>query len=201
MAVYEQAGGVTRIPISFQPSGSVFVVFRESAGDADPVVSVTVDGKPVVPVPAPEAVVRVEKAMYGVPGDPSRTRDVRAKLQAILDGGESTFAVSRMAAGDDPAYNVVKTLDAEYTIGGITYDVIGKDPETISFPIAPGAEPEVKVLEDEKGGLWVEATKPGAVELKTAAGHVLKADIGALAAPLEVVWALGAALSAEMGRA
>ena len=141
VAVYEQTGGMTRIPISFEPSGSVFVVFRESAAGADPVVSVTLDGRPIVPAPEPKAVVRIEKAVYGVPGDPKRTRDVRAKLQAILDGGESSFAVSRLAAGDDPAYGVVKTLDVEYTIGGITYSVSGKDPDTISFPIAPGAEP------------------------------------------------------------
>jgi hypothetical protein len=141
----------------------------------------------VVPAPAPEAVVRVEKAVYGVPGDPSRTRDVRAKLQAILDGGEASFVVSRMAAGDDPAYNVVKTLDAEYTIGGVTYNVIGKDPDTISIPIAPGTEPAVKVLADEKGGLSVEAIKAGAVELKTAAGRLLKTATGALPEPFEIV--------------
>lgn len=187
VAVYEQAGGTTRIPISFEPSGSVFVVFRKSEAAADPVVGVTVDGKTVVPAPAPEVVVRVVKAVYGMPGDPVRTRDVKAKLQAILDAGESAFVVSRLAAGDDPAYNVVKTLDAEYTIGGVTYNVIGKDPDTISFPIAPGQEPAVKVLMNAKGGLSVEATTAGEVELKTASGRVLKVDMGASVAPLEVV--------------
>ncbi|MGZ5554729.1 MAG: glycosyl hydrolase [Candidatus Aminicenantales bacterium] len=187
VAVYERTGGTTRIPISFEPSGSVFVVFRKNAQDVDPVVSVTVDGKPAIPAPAPEFVIRIVKAVYGVPGDPARTRDVAAKLQAILDGGESSFVVSRLAAGDDPAYNVVKTLDAEYTISGVTYNVIGKDPDTISFLIAPGQEPAVKVLMDDKGGLSVEATEAGAVELKTAAGRVLAAHIGAPVASLEVV--------------
>ena len=187
VAVYEQAGGRTSVPISFEPSGSVFVVFRKSEAVSDPVVSVTVDGKPVVPAPAPEVVVSIVKAVYGVPGDPARTRDVKAKLQAILDGGESEFVVSRLAAGDDPAYNVVKTLDAEYTVGGVTYNVIGKDPDTISFPIAPGQQPAVKVLTDDKGGLSVEATKADEVELKTASGRVLKVDVGASTMPLEIV--------------
>ena len=187
VAVYEQSGGVTRIPISFEPSGSVFVVFRKSTEGADPVVSATLDGKPVTPAPAPEAaVVRVEKAVYGVPGDPVRTRDVKAKLQAIFDGGESSFVVSRLASGDDPAYGVVKTLEAEYVIGGITYNVTGKDLDTISIPIAPGTEPAIKVLADEKGGLSVEATKAGAVELMTAAGRALRVETGALPAPLEI---------------
>ena len=126
VAVYEQSGGTTRIPIAFGPSGSVFVVFRKSgetreAGRAesergrDPVVGVTVDGRTIVPAGEPASTVRIEKAIYGVPGDAARTRDVRAKLQAILDAGESSFAVSRLAAGDDPAYGVVKTLEIEYT--------------------------------------------------------------------------------------
>ena len=40
-----------------------------------------------------------------------------------------------MAAGDDPAYGVVKTLDAEYTHGGKSHKVSGTDPETIHFPV------------------------------------------------------------------
>ncbi len=186
VAVYEQSGGTTRIPISFEPSGSVFVVFREGTGGIDPVVSVSLEGKRMIPAPEPEAVVRVEKAVYGVPGDAKRTRDVRAKLQAILDGGESALTVSRMAAGDDPAYNVVKTLEADYTIGGMSYSVVGKDPDTISFPISPGSEPAVKVRGEEKGGLLVETEKAGAVELTTAGGRVLKTQVQTLPAPLEV---------------
>ena len=189
VAVYQQSGGTTRIPISFEPSGSVFVVFRKDAETFDPVVGVSRDGMTVIPAPgpAPEAVVRVEKAVYGVPGDASRTRDVRAKIQAILDGGETAFVVSRLAAGDDPAYGTVKTLDAEYTVGGVTYNVIGKDPDTISFPIVPGLEPALKVLMDDEGGLSLEATHVGEVELKTASGRVLKAETGALSDPLEIV--------------
>jgi hypothetical protein len=137
-AVYEQAAGVTRIPISFDPSGSVFVVFRKGVGAVDPIMSLALDKKPTIPAPEPVALVRIEKAIYGVPGDPKRTRDVRAKLQALLDAGEFDIGVTRMAAGDDPAYNVVKTLDVDYTIGGTSHNVVAKDPDTISFPIAPG---------------------------------------------------------------
>lgn len=189
VAVYSQAGATTRIPISFEPSGSAFVVFRKGAGELDPVTSVSLNGSQVIPPPepAPEAVVRVEKAVYGVPGEAARTRDVRAKIQAILDGGESAFVVARLAAGDDPAYGIVKTLDAEYTVGGVTYNVIGKDPDTITFPIAPGVESAVKVRADEKGGLTVETEKAGSFELITAKGGVLKTGSQVIPASLEIV--------------
>jgi hypothetical protein len=115
--VYEQTGDMTRIPISFGPSGSVFVVYRQGPGTSDPIVSVTRDGRTVVPAPVPKGDVRIEKAVYGLPGDPKRLREVRTKLQAIVEGGESSFQVSRLAAGDDPAYGIVKTLEAEVHYG------------------------------------------------------------------------------------
>jgi hypothetical protein len=185
-AVYEQVGGVTRLPISFEPSGSVFVVFRKSDEALNPVVGVALDGKPIIPAPEPEAVVHIEKAVYGVPGDAKRSRDVKAKLQAIVDGGESSFNVSRLASGDDPAYGVVKTLEADYTIGGMSYTIIGKDPDTISFPIAPGKEPVAKATGNGEGGLRLEAWQDGVYQLTTAAGLVLKARAEGLPAPLEV---------------
>jgi hypothetical protein len=193
VAVYEQKDGVTRIPIAFAPSGSVFVVFRQpgkgaKTEKADPAVSVTVDGRPVIPAPgpAPEEMVRVVKAVYGVPGDAKRTRDVTAKLQTILDSGEFAIGVSRLAAGDDPAYGVLKTLDVEYSVGGVTYNAIGQDPDTITFPTAPGREPVVEVRENGEGGLAVESMKDGAYELRTAAGKLLKAAVPAVPAPLEI---------------
>ena len=186
VAVYERAGGATHIPIAFDPSGSVFVVFRDAVAGADPVTSVTVDGQPITPAPAPETVVRIVKAIYGVPGDAKRTRDVAAKLQAVLDSGEFAVGVSRLAAGDDPAYNVVKTLDVEYTVGGTTYNVIARDPDTITFPMTPGVEPLATVREKSRQGLFIEAEKAGAYELTTAAGKVMKVEVPAVPGPFEI---------------
>jgi hypothetical protein len=53
---YEEENGQTRVPIGFEPSGSVFVVFRP--GPADParrVVSVKHEGRAIVPAPAAAA--------------------------------------------------------------------------------------------------------------------------------------------------
>ncbi|MBE3109887.1 MAG: hypothetical protein IMZ46_05140, partial [Acidobacteria bacterium] len=191
VAVYEETDDGIRIPISFEPYGSVFVVGQGVSipdTESDPVVSGSLEGKPVIPAPGPalEAVIKIEKAVYGVPGDAARTRDVRAKLQAILDGGESSFVVSRLAAGDDPAYGIVKTLDLEYTSGGKTFVLSGKDPDTLSFPITPGVEPVAEVHYDEDGKLVVEARKAGRYELKTASGRSLQAEAPALPPPQEI---------------
>ena len=184
--VYEEVGGTTRIPIPFGPSGSVFVVFRQGAGAFDPVVSVTLDGRPIEPAPELKGTVRVGKAVYGVPGDPKRSRDVRAKLQAIVDGGESSFQVSRLAAGDYPAYNVVKTLEADYTAGGKSFKMNGKDPETISFPVVQGVEPAAELYYGKNGSLLVEARQAGLYELKTASGRLLQAQAPALPPSQEI---------------
>ncbi len=72
--------------------------------------------------------------------DPARTRDVRARVQSKADSGETSFRVSDMAAGDDPAYGIVKTLIVDYTVDGKPATATGTDPETIDL-LAPVSEP------------------------------------------------------------
>jgi hypothetical protein len=174
VAVYEQTGGMTRIPIAFEPSGSVFVVFRPAAGKLDAVVGVSLDGKPLAPPAEPKALVQVERAVYGVPGDRERTRDVKAKLQALLDAGEYAIGVSRLAAGDDPAYGVVKTLDADYSFGGTSQGDC-KDSEMSTSATPAGA------TNDGKG--WLVETEGRTYELKLAGGRALRVDVSAIPAP------------------
>jgi hypothetical protein len=183
VAVYEQAGGATRIPIAFEPSGSVFVVFRKTGEAFDAVTGISLAGAPLIPAPVTESAVRIRKAVYGVPGDAVRTRDVKDKLQAILDAGEFMVGVTRLAAGDDPAYGIVKTLEVDYTAGGVSHSVIAKDPDTITFPVPEGAGAVAQARDDGKGGFLVETEKAGEYELKTAAGRVLKAQVQALPDP------------------
>ncbi len=255
-AIWKQTEGVTHVVVPFEPSGSVFVVFRERAGKSDPVVLLKRDGKPLLSAapeprmkvnvlkarygvlddpartrdvtakiqskadngeyaiqasslaqgddPAPEVLkslvvdyaiegkqfcvrardpntihlsretlnVKVEKARYGVLGDPKRTRDVREKLQRLLDAGETSFKVARMAEGDDPAFLVVKTLEFEYTLDGKLLKATGTDPETIN--LSPAAVPPKAVAAlrlDAKGRLSLEAREPGEYELSTTSGR------------------------------
>jgi hypothetical protein len=185
-AAYARIGAVTRIPIRFEPNGSVFVVFRKGAESFDPVATVSRDGAIVLPAPEPKEKTVIVKAVYGVPGDPARTRDVRAKVQAIADARESIFQVSRLAQGDDPAYGIVKTLEMTYIAGGKTFEVKGQDPDAITLPVRPGVAPSFAVQSDEKGNIFVEAIRPGRYQLTTAAGRILAAQIPAVPPPLEI---------------
>jgi hypothetical protein len=130
-AVFAETDGGTNVPLSLGPSGSVFVVFRKGDEPFDPVVTVTRDGKSILSAVEPAPKILVEKALYGVLTDLQRTRNVHARVQQRVDGGECDFQVSQMAAGDDPAPEVMKTLVVEYAIGDQHFTVTGNDNDTV----------------------------------------------------------------------
>jgi hypothetical protein len=86
----------------------------------------------VTPLSKPP-VIEIQKATYGVPGDAARTRDVQARVQALVDGGDLGLRVGQLAQGDDPAFNTVKTLVLEYMADGQPFSISGQDPDTISL--------------------------------------------------------------------
>ena len=77
--------------------------------------------------------IKIKKAIYGVPGDAVRTRDVAAKVQALVDDGELELPVGQLAQGDDPAFGTVKTLSVEYTVDGQPLTFSGQDPDHIDL--------------------------------------------------------------------
>jgi hypothetical protein len=183
---FTQAGGVARIPMHFDPSGSVFVAFQSGGPAGRPVASAAHDGQPFFPAPEIKGPVVITKAQYGVLDDPKRTRDVRAKLQAVVDAGELSFQVARMAAGDDPAFGVVKTLMVEYTAGGQSLKASGQDPEELSLQTAGSAEPAARLQRLADGRLLVETREPGRYTLTTAAGKIREWEVTDLPAPAEI---------------
>jgi hypothetical protein len=81
----------------------------------------------------PPAKIVVLKATYGIPGDAQRSRDVKERLQQIIDAGQSSLFIASLADGGDPAFGVVKTLEAECTAGDKRIVLKGTDPERISL--------------------------------------------------------------------
>jgi len=185
-AVYSEKDGRTTLHLLLEPSGSVFVVFRNLASGFDPIVAATHDGRPILVPSAASPRITIRSATYGVPGDPARTRDVRQELQAMLDSGEYTFRVSRMAQGDDPAYMVVKTLTIDYTNGDTPLTITAQDPQTISLfsPVAPPRTADVRRGGD--GRVILEAWQPGRYELTTAAGAVRHFDVKTVPPNIEI---------------
>ena len=129
----------------------------------------------------------IEKARYGILDDPARTRDVREKLQRLVDAGESSFTVARMAEGDDPAFMVVKTLELEFTVNGKRVQASGKDPEVIVLsPTATQPAPPAKILRTANNQLVIEAREPGTYELINAAGKTQVMKVDSVASPEKV---------------
>jgi len=184
-AVFHQAGAAVRLPLSLGPNASVFVVFRPDKAAFDPVTAVTRNGRSVVPFVAARPAITIERAMYGVPGDASRTRDVRAKVQALVDSGESVLHVGRLAEGDDPAYGVVKTLVLDYRNRGQALRATGQDPDTITLTGSASGSP-VRVHRDAAGRLLLDAAEPGQYVLTTAAGRKLRAEVAPLPKPIAI---------------
>lgn len=134
VAIYDEKDGVTRLPLRLEPYASIFVVFRRGTVDSSRVISITRDGAPILPRIEFGPAFKVQKAVYGVPGEPGKIRDVRELVQARVDAGERTLSVSGFAQSGDPAPGAVKTLTIEYTAGKEAISVHGEDPETLNLP-------------------------------------------------------------------
>ena len=154
---FEEKEGVTTVPMRLEPSGSVFVVFRKPAAGADAIVSVTRDGETVLPQKPRSAKIVIRKARYGMLNDPQLTRDVTAKVQALVDAGTNPFPVASLAKEDDPAVKKVKGVIVDYTASG-------EDPEKLTLQtVAPG---EGSALDIARG----EILQSGDYIFKTAGG-------------------------------
>jgi hypothetical protein len=188
VAAFEDKNGVTDIPLRLERTGSVFVVFRPGGEIADPVASIFRDGQPTPPKPP---ILVVQKASYGVPGDTARTRDVTAKVQALVNGGTREFTVADLAQGDDPAFGTVKTFVASYTLAGQALTARGQDTDTVRLDNTEiETAPELKVASD---GQWrLETSTNGHYVLKTVSGKTIPCDATGIpdARPLKGPWEL-----------
>jgi hypothetical protein len=186
VAVYEPVGSVTRVPMRLEPHESVFVVFRPGQAILDPATSVTRDGRNIhSPLPV-AGKVAVQKAVYGVVGDPTRTRDVTAKVQAIVDGGQRRFAAWRLGEGDDPGMQLLKSLSIEYTLDGIPRKSVSLDGHIVCLNDTTDAEPTAHVCPADNGNLLLEAWQNGSYEIKTASGRTLRCQVDNLPAVLQI---------------
>jgi hypothetical protein len=173
LALCQYDGDITRIPLRFEPHESAFVVFRPAKDPFDTVISITRDGKNLFADAPPPKKTTVVKATYGVPGDAGRTRDVTAKVQAIVDGGEPRFAAWRVGEGDDPAIQTLKTLAVEYNLDGQPRKTVVLDGETIALDGAIDPPPIASVRRNSNGVMQLEAWQDGEYKLTTVSGRTM----------------------------
>jgi len=186
------AGGLS-VPLHFEPTGSLFLIFRKHAPCFSPVMSFERDGVSVYAQTEAQQI-QIQKAIYGIPGDPQRTRDVKSKLQALVDGGTTDFQVSEMAHGDDPALNIVKTLTVSFTVNGQAGEATGHDPEVMSLATAqPVVERVAELRRGADGQLKIVARQPGQYQVLTADNKRWEEVIANVPAPHEISgpWEVG----------
>jgi hypothetical protein len=149
--LYYERDGLTHVPISFDPSGSIFVVFRNPS-ESEHVTSVkrTAIGQPRNIKPVAE--LKILSAQYGDFAELKNCKVVTTQVISQLTNGNRTVRASNDAFGGDPASGYFKELQIDYRIDGemkrefvienqsstlpqgakvvkALYGVIGNDPE------------------------------------------------------------------------
>lgn len=198
--VYEEKDGRTTVPLRFEQSGSVFVVFRSKLDIPNHLVSVT------APASVNKNEIAVVKAVYESQSSEGGSADVTREVQRVISRGKSQFMVSNDLFGD-PAVQHTKRLVIDYTIGGIAKRKIVQ--ENAVANLADYSQSLDYELEAGPGGrLSVKAWAPGAYTLRTDSGETLKltADTGARRTELTGLWDLsfppnqGAPAAVELDR-
>ncbi|MDR3689111.1 MAG: glycosyl hydrolase [Fimbriimonas sp.] len=182
--------GCVSIPMAFGPADSLFVVFKPVAKSQNAVVRFTRSNADVLPFAKLGRIV-ITKALWGPKGDASRTKDVQSQVQRMVDGQVTSFQVAQLAGEGDPAVNIVKTLNLEYTMNGRTFTASATDPESISFMERADRKPVAR-LETTARGLNVVADAPGDYAAHTRTGRTLRARVKAVPTPFPVTgpWTL-----------
>jgi hypothetical protein len=131
--IFEEKDGLTTLPIRFEPSGSVFVVFRKPvSGDH------AVDVK-YTTIPQKSAIIgdlKIVKAEYGYFADENINNciDVKNLIRKELASGKKKINATNDQMGGDPAGGTVKELMIEYLIGGVKKREQVKENQSVTLP-------------------------------------------------------------------
>jgi hypothetical protein len=185
-ASFVDRDGVTRVALHLEPNGSAFVVFRKPSAGMDGAVSLRHEGKLLWALPMPKPVFTINKATYGDPANPQKVIDVKAQVQALVDGGQTRIPVVDMKKVGNPALGAVKTLSVEYTVDGqsMTSSETDKGILTLRVPKQPSMVADVR--RDAGNGLVLSVSQAGSYDLQTASGKPKKVQVPALPATQEI---------------
>jgi hypothetical protein len=132
--VFVEKDGVTSLPIRFEASGSVFVVFRNQT-PADHAVNVkyTATGQKKLPVAGD---LKIVKAEYGDFADEATNTcaNVTDIVRKIVASGSRTISAENDRMGGDPAGGVIKSLQINYLVNGVKKQEQVKEHQSITLP-------------------------------------------------------------------
>jgi hypothetical protein len=182
--VWKAQDGRTTVRLDFEPAGSVFVIFREAAGESEHVVAARGSfGAQPAAVPRLEIQHATYAAIDGV-GE----ADVTAKLSKLTQDGQLVVAANNDLTGRDPAENHKKELRVDYTLNGKPGHATVPEGDTLTLPATAtiGPAPQWEMSAANNASPVIKLWSDGQVELHTAGGAVLRATANNLPAPQEV---------------
>lgn len=172
------ANGRLRLPLSFEPYESFFLVFRRAATQPT-IVALSRKGKPAHD--AAPAELKVLQATYGIPGDEKRSVDVTARVrQALASGAAGVRAFPKDLAVADPAVHVVKTLSVTFEREGKRWVEEVQDMATLAFPAALPEETPWMEIRDNR----LLASQPGLYEVRYPSGETRSIEVKNVPKPL-----------------
>jgi hypothetical protein len=117
-----------------------------------------------------------------------QTVDLTKKLAGLAKDGELFVNVNNGLAGRDPAFGLPKELRVDYTFNGKPGRVTVDEGDTLALPptLPVGQPPQWDTSIAADGSPVVTAWRDGRVELRTAAGKVLRAIASDVPAPRTV---------------
>jgi len=182
--VWREEGGRTIVPLTFDPAGSVFVVFRNKEV-GDHVVSAKFSTAASPAAPGPE--LTIQEARYeSVTG--TQGRDVTALLARKVRDGALKIEVLNTELGGDSAPMSEKQLRVKYASNGQVAEKIAAENTTLEIgPVSVSdGRPPLELISGTDGQVKLAASSPGSVELKTSSGGTLKAEVAGVPEPVEV---------------
>lgn len=124
LADYKFADGRLEVPVSFDPQGSVFVVFRNPR-TSDELIT-----------PQKTGSLRIVKAIYSAK-DGTASADVTARLRTAIRNGRLDFPVENDPLGGDPAYLKEKQLTVEFNSAGKAGIITVPEHARLQIPTSP----------------------------------------------------------------
>jgi hypothetical protein len=168
--VYEEANGVTTVPLQLDPVGSVFVVFRRSSAGAAHVVEVSRTASPGKAV-----TLEVHHATYEAV-DGTGSLDVTATLSGMVHDGLLSAAVDNTTFGQDPTPDHVKQCKLDVIVNGKPESLTIPENQRIELsaagPLGVSAAYQLRTAND--GSVEIFQHDAESIQLKVDTGEVLR---------------------------
>lgn len=160
--VYRELDGVTTIPMSFAPAGSVFVVFRDGPRTGDWVTDLRSQADAETHVAVPE--VNILSAVYRAI-DEASGKDVVERVRRAWIDNPAPMRVDNGTMGGDVKPNTLKELVVDFVVDGKAVHVVVPENGLLALPTAPSTPPAVQLRREPSGELKLRAWAAGDIDL------------------------------------